>query len=504
MAPRASVIIPAFNLATYLPAAIDSALAQDPPGGPVEVIVVDDGSTDKTPEVLAAYAERVRVIRQPNGGLVSAVDTGLNVASGEYIALLDADDEWPRDRLLRHTSILDANPNVGLVHGDMEIIDAHGTTVQPSFFTCARIEPTDGRVLGRLVAANFVSGGASTVRSSLLPALHPISPDAAYPDWWMAACVASVADIVHDRGISNRYRFHGANMGLGAGPEEMPAVHRRELPWRRWMMWNLIQDPTVTLEDLARVLQTWGIALRAAASTEPAGSRSLIPVDAEQASALVQRLDRSTPDEGLAKALLCAFSKNPFDGAVAVDLEVALSRGGLPPEIPPPLISLETRSSVTIASLDEILRNPALLSAFGEEARRDSDGTLVVLFSPGVDLSRLVELVDRVGLAQDERCDIVAFPEPTTTPARALLTARASARLSELPASEPYGSLPLHGAVERAAFRAGKPHCAASPPGGLRQRRHRRDAHGASGRVARRCRACGRGPGGNCPGPERT
>ena len=284
MDPRASVIIPAFNLAKYLPAAIDSALAQDPPGGAVEVIVVDDGSTDETPRVLEAYTDRVQVIRQPNRGFVRAVDRGLELASGEYVALLDADDEWPRDRLARHVAILDANPQLGLVHGDMELIDARGVTTHPSFFECARIQPTDGRVLGRLLAGNFVSGGASTVRASLLPAIHPIAPEAAYPDWWMAACVAAVAEIAHDRAVSNRYRFHGANMGLGAGPEEMPAVHRRELPWRRWMMWNLVDDETVTVQDVGRALQAWRIALTGAASAEDGGCRNVVDVDPDGAA----------------------------------------------------------------------------------------------------------------------------------------------------------------------------------------------------------------------------
>ena len=343
--------------------------------------MVDDGSTDKTPEVLAAYAERVRVIRQPNGGLVSAVDTGLNVRAAST-----SRSSTPTTNGLVTASFATRRSSMRTpMSGSSTVTWRSSTPTGPLFNRRSSRAHASSRRTGASSAASWPRTSSPAERRPCAPpcSLHSIQsrpmPPTRTGGWRL---VASVADIVHDRGISNRYRFHGANMGLGAGPEEMPAVHRRELPWRRWMMWNLIQDPTVTLEDLARVLQTWGIALRAAASPEPAGSRSLIPVDAEQASALVQRLDRSTPDEGLAKALLCAFSKNPFDGALAVDLEVALSRGGLPPEIPPPLISLETRSSVTIASLDEILRNPALLSAFGEEARRDSDGTLVVLFSP--------------------------------------------------------------------------------------------------------------------------
>ena len=172
--PRVSVIVTAYNLAHYLPAALDSALAQESPGGPIQIIVVDDGSTDNTQEVLAAYADRVEVIRQENGGLVKAVDTGLSAVRGDYVALLDADDEWPHDRLRRHAEILDANPQVGLVHGDMEVIDADGNTLHPSFFTWKQDTPTNGRVLARLVKDNFVSGGASTFRASLMPAIWPI------------------------------------------------------------------------------------------------------------------------------------------------------------------------------------------------------------------------------------------------------------------------------------------------------------------------------------------
>ena len=71
MVPRVSVVVTAYNLARFLGRAIDSALAQDWPADALEVIVVDDGSTDETPQVLAAYGERIRVIRQANQGLVA-------------------------------------------------------------------------------------------------------------------------------------------------------------------------------------------------------------------------------------------------------------------------------------------------------------------------------------------------------------------------------------------------------------------------------------------------
>jgi glycosyltransferase involved in cell wall biosynthesis len=90
MAPTVTVVVPAYNLARFLPAALDSALGQDWPAAALDVVVVDDGSTDDTPAVLERYAGRVRVVRQPNGGLVRAVDRGLADVRGEYVALLDA------------------------------------------------------------------------------------------------------------------------------------------------------------------------------------------------------------------------------------------------------------------------------------------------------------------------------------------------------------------------------------------------------------------------------
>ena len=87
-----TVIIPAYNYDRYLPAAINSALAQDYPV--VEVIVVDDGSTDSTREVAARYGERSRYVYQENAGLSAARNTGLRLATHAFVAFLDADDLW--------------------------------------------------------------------------------------------------------------------------------------------------------------------------------------------------------------------------------------------------------------------------------------------------------------------------------------------------------------------------------------------------------------------------
>jgi glycosyltransferase involved in cell wall biosynthesis len=107
---KVSTIIPVYNGAATITRAIDSALAQD--FAAQEIIVVNDGSTDDTAAALAQYGDRIRVINKPNGGAASARNAGISVAHGEYVALLDADDEWTPDHLSKCVKELDANHGV--------------------------------------------------------------------------------------------------------------------------------------------------------------------------------------------------------------------------------------------------------------------------------------------------------------------------------------------------------------------------------------------------------
>jgi glycosyltransferase involved in cell wall biosynthesis len=106
---RCSVVIPTYNTAHFVEAAVRSALAQTL--SPLEVIVVDDGSTDTTPAVLAEItSSRLRVISQPNSGVAAARNRGIAAARGDIIAFLDADDLWYAEKLERQVAALLANP----------------------------------------------------------------------------------------------------------------------------------------------------------------------------------------------------------------------------------------------------------------------------------------------------------------------------------------------------------------------------------------------------------
>jgi hypothetical protein len=126
--PQISVIIPSFNRAWTLARAIDSVLAQTV--APKEIIVVDDGSTDHTPEVLAAYGDRLRIMNQPNQGVSSARNLGIGHSTGEFVALLDSDDQWKPEKLACQAAFFKTHPKAVICQTE-EIWIRNGVRVNP-------------------------------------------------------------------------------------------------------------------------------------------------------------------------------------------------------------------------------------------------------------------------------------------------------------------------------------------------------------------------------------
>jgi glycosyltransferase involved in cell wall biosynthesis len=121
---RVSAIIPVYNGVATIAEAIDSALAQT--CSDLEVIVVNDGSTDGTAEVLHRYGDRIRVIDRPNGGIAAARNTAAMVSESEYLAFLDCDDIWAPAMIERTVAALDADAKCVLVYTNCAVVDSDG------------------------------------------------------------------------------------------------------------------------------------------------------------------------------------------------------------------------------------------------------------------------------------------------------------------------------------------------------------------------------------------
>ena len=115
-----SVIVPTYNRAEFVPCAIDSILGQN--YSPCEIIVVDDGSTDNTEEVLVPYGSKIRYIKKENGGVCSARNAGIQAASHDWIAFLDSDDEWIEGKLQCQVEDLKSHPDA-IAHFTNVLVD---------------------------------------------------------------------------------------------------------------------------------------------------------------------------------------------------------------------------------------------------------------------------------------------------------------------------------------------------------------------------------------------
>ncbi len=156
---RVSVVIPVFNQERYLGMAIESVLAQT--FRDFELIIVDDGSTDGTPNVIGRYGEQVRPFHKPNGGGASALNLGIREARGEWIAWLSSDDVWEPTKLARQMAAVQANPAAEFVFTDDLVIDSDGNVLQRRHFSVAS---SRNRRLLQLARGCFINGSSTLIR----------------------------------------------------------------------------------------------------------------------------------------------------------------------------------------------------------------------------------------------------------------------------------------------------------------------------------------------------
>lgn len=185
--PRISVVIPAYNAAATIGQAIDSILTQTYPAH--EVIVVDDGSGDGTGDAVGAYGDRVIYVRQDNAGPSAARNRGVEVASGEWIAFLDADDWYMPDRLRIHAEMIRDQPRLDFLVGSFDYVTPEGQLINPSIagtdFGRSLLErwgpqgrsAIDGEGIGRFIADQFSDTRCLTLPRATFLELGGFPPD---------------------------------------------------------------------------------------------------------------------------------------------------------------------------------------------------------------------------------------------------------------------------------------------------------------------------------------
>jgi glycosyltransferase involved in cell wall biosynthesis len=205
-----AAIIPVYNGAAFVAEAIESVLAQTHPVA--ECIVVDDGSTDATAEVVGRFGSPVRLIRQPNAGVATARNRGAAEAGSDYVAFLDADDAWVPRKLERQLAAAAALPREGLVICELELFD-HATGAVTGR---AAMEPGPDTLLDMVLfeGAQVVScSSTALLERALFQRLGGFDPRLSQSaDWDFLARALLAGPVVSVPEPLVRYRVHGANM----------------------------------------------------------------------------------------------------------------------------------------------------------------------------------------------------------------------------------------------------------------------------------------------------
>jgi glycosyltransferase involved in cell wall biosynthesis len=198
--PLVSVIIPVYNCQRYLAEAIESVLAQK--YNPLEIIIVDDGSTDGTAELIKNLGADIRYVYQKNKGPATARNRGLAISLGDVVAFLDADDYWPVDKLEIQMKHMENNPEIDVVLGRIQCVGSF-----TDYEKKIRFENTDNTMIN-------VNLGAGIFKKSVFGRIGPFDETLRHyedHDWFLRAREQGVRMVIL-KATTLYYRFHEHNM----------------------------------------------------------------------------------------------------------------------------------------------------------------------------------------------------------------------------------------------------------------------------------------------------
>lgn len=210
--PLVTVLIDTYNYGRFIEEAIGSVLSQDFPTDQVEILVVDDGSTDDTAERLKKYGSRIRYFCKPNGGQASAFNLGFQEANGEIVAWLDADDYFMPGKLWRIVEEFQKHPTSGMLYHSLLKLDKESSELQ-EFKT---IEPFVGFLPDhkrKLLSYEVIGTSAMAFRRKLVDPLLPIPESIRLQaDTFLGLLMVLVAPVIAMPEAFSVYRVHGQNL----------------------------------------------------------------------------------------------------------------------------------------------------------------------------------------------------------------------------------------------------------------------------------------------------
>jgi hypothetical protein len=218
-----SVLIDTYNHERFIEEAVSSVLAQDFPAVDREILVVDDGSTDRTPEILRRFGSDIRVLRKANGGQASAFNVGIPECRGEIIAFLDGDDWWVPGKLRRIAEVMTCDSSLGAVgHGIIESFsDGAERPIAIGSASRFRLDSISSAEFFRLHRC-YLGTSRLTLRSSVARKILPVPQSLVFEaDEYLFTLAPALADATILPDPLTHYRVHGANlfMSAGANPE---------------------------------------------------------------------------------------------------------------------------------------------------------------------------------------------------------------------------------------------------------------------------------------------
>ncbi len=212
--PMVSIIVNNYNYGQFLADAIDSALAQTYPN--CEVIVVDDGSTDISPHIIASYGSEILAIRKSNGGQASALNAGFRASQGDVVIFLDADDVLLPETAGRVADALRAHPDAAKVMVRMEVIDSAGRrtgTLKPPSHLPLLSGDLRRYELTFPFDMTWMATSGNAFAAGVLRRIMPI-PESDFktaPDYYLSHLAPLFGPVVFLQDVGAGYRVHGSN-----------------------------------------------------------------------------------------------------------------------------------------------------------------------------------------------------------------------------------------------------------------------------------------------------